>query len=557
MIEIKSVIYKTENINLYRIIFGSLKYIKYFELLMSVYWRNMMKNEEIKQVNYLEIHTYVSFKIYGNIKFDKLCEKIEVSKIILNDRFEKSMHDIFCTRVNKSICSINSQLKDEGMYVKANEVDKYEENDKPEIAKLLLNKIEVENLNLYLRNDLLEEITFRRKLIQSEFDYYKNVYGQLYLQLHDRFFLLPVKVYLENNEEFWVIPQLIVFSNLFAFIKYEIPIANICTEIIKENEVDKYIKEIKMIDGENIKKFKEIGELTHYFVDCLTNELNLNQIYIGKEFRNILLIDYDNMPVSLRNLNDTIKEEIFYILSAPVPNRKIISYKNEAKCFFETQSYGKENILFVLKTNGGCLTMISKKQLESFIGNHQCNEYFNEDNFIYKKLAIDLNKNCEYAIIANMLEKMNNTIYFLDRLAESKKQNMTYIEYNKNIILINTMIESCYGSVIEQAREFKNRMPLYHNDEYYERKSQALDRILNQEKNERELRFQKSISFLGLIFVVAFGLPTINESATFIKLELFESYNVIPLLNMNQISIILWIFLVIGVGFYLYFRKEG
>lgn len=83
----------------------------------------------------------------------------------------------------------------------------------------------------------------------------------------------------------------------------------------------------------------------------------------------------------------------------------------------------------------------------------------------------------------------------MNRLVESKKQNMTYIEYNKNIILINTTIESCYGSVIEQAKEFKNRILLYHNDDYYERKSEHLIEHLIKKKMKKSYDFKRVFPF--------------------------------------------------------------
>lgn len=512
-----------------------------------------MKNEGINQINYLEIHTYIPFKINADITFVKLCEKILVSKIIQNDEFGKNIHDIFCTSVNKITNEINDELEEQNIYVKIND---YECNDNPEIAELLLNQIILGgNLKIYLRNDLLDEITFRKNLVKSEFDYSKKIYGQLYVQSHDRFFLLPVKVFLTNNKEFWVIPQLIVFSNLFAFIKFEIPMADINAELLKNNEIDKNIKKIKMIDGQSIIEFINFDELTDYFISLLVNEMMLDKVILEKEFRNILLIDYDNMSASLSNLNDKLKEDIFYILSAPVPNRNIISYKREVRNFFDDQATGREDVLFILKKNGGCLTLIAKNMLEQYT--EQNKDYpMIFDNLELKKIAIELNSNCEYAIIANILEKMNNTIYFLDRLGEeSKKQNMTYIEYNENIIFINSIVESCYGSVIEQVEAFKNRMPLYHNVDYYEKKSKALDRILNHKKNEKELQFQKTVSFLGVIFVVLFGLPTINESLKYVKLSLYPSSDVIAYFNINQISMLLWIIIVVGIGFYLYLKK--
>lgn len=515
-----------------------------------------MKSEAINQINYLEIHTYIPFKINAEITFDKLCEKLLASKIVQNDEFEKTIHDIFCTSLNKSILNFNNELKEQSMYLKTNGLEDYEENDNPEIAKLLLNQIMLDDdLKIYLRNDLLDEIAYRRNLNQSEFDYSKKVYGQLYVQSHDRFLLLPVKVLLANNQEFWVIPQLIIFSNLFVFIKFEIPMVDIDAEFLKDNEVDRNITKIKMIDGQNIKEFINFDELTHYFINQLIDEMKLNKIILEKEFRNTLLIDYDNISSSLSNLNDKMKEDIFYILSAPVPNRNIISYKREARNFFENQAIGREDILFVLKKNGGCLTLISKNVLEQNTKQNDGSSVI-FDKLELKKLAIGLNSNCEYAIIVNILEKMNNTIYFLDRLGEKKKHNMTYIEYNENIIFINSIVELCYGSVIEQVEAFKSRMPLYHNIEYYDKKSKALDRILNHKKNEKELQFQRTVSFLSIIFVVLFGLPTINESLKYIKLALWPSVNIIPYFDINEISIFLWIITIVSIVLYLYLKKE-
>ena len=72
---------------------------------------------------------------------------------------------------------------------------------------------------------------------------------------------------------------------------------DIDAEFLKDNEVDRNITKIKMIDGQNIKEFINFDELTHYFINQLIDEMKLNKIILEKEFRNTLLIDYDNISI--------------------------------------------------------------------------------------------------------------------------------------------------------------------------------------------------------------------------------------------------------------------
>ena len=496
----------------------------------------------IEKINYLEIHSYIPLKIDTGFDIKTLYYKIQESKIIINEKFEKNITDIFFTKMKEND---NETGEIAGNKIEINLLGDYEKNENLEISSLLSPIIEVDDeLKISIISDLQREINFRSYLVSDEYNLLKRIHGSLYTENQQRFFLLPIKLLLKNGQEFWTIPQLIVFSNSFAFIKYEIPMNQVESELLKENEIENEIDSIKLIDGYRVMEFKELDEITDFFKTQLCKELKAKTFILGKEFKNIIIIDYENMPQSLNDLSDEVIEDIFFILSAPVPNRNEILYLDEARNFYDRQSCGRENIKFVLKTNGGCLTMISKKQLESYISDYeQCEDVISCE----KKLAIMLNANCEYAIILNILEEMNNKAYLIDRLVEGKNRKSNYIKYNRNIILINQMIEISYGSAIEQVYDFKSRMPLYHNVEQYDKKSQAIDKIINMENSIAELHFQKIISIMGIFFVVVFGLPTINNSLICIKKSFFESMDVIPCIDLNQLSVCLWGLLILSM----------
>lgn len=58
-------------------------------------------------------------------------------------------------------------------------------------------------------------------------------------------------------------------------------------------------------------------------------------------------------------------------------------------------------------------------------------------------------------------------------------------EYYQNILFINELQRTCYGSVIEQISEMEEKMPLYCNASINESNQIALDNILKGDQQYR------------------------------------------------------------------------
>lgn len=171
-------------------------------------------------------------------------------------------------------------------------------------------------------------------------------------------------------------------------------------------------------------------------------------------------------------------------------------------------------------------------------------------------LANDININIEFAIIIIMLKKTNecNDIYNKTQ----KKHNLVKIrkEYNQNILFINELQNTCYGTVIEQTSQIEEMMSLYLKRDINTANQTALNNILKDEEQKKNEHFINFISVGTLMLSIVFGLPSIYESLSILrKTTLGILENNIPYITIENSSIILWLLLNFFIIIRLLFKK--
>lgn len=176
--------------------------------------------------------------------------------------------------------------------------------------------------------------------------------------------------------------------------------------------------------------------------------------------------------------------------------------------------------------------------------------------YMCNMLANDININIEFAIIIIMLKKTNecNDIYNKTQ----KKHNLVKIrkEYNQNILFINELQNTCYGTVIEQTSQIEEMMSLYLKRDINTANQTALNNILKDEEQKKNEHFINFISVGTLMLSIVFGLPSIYESLSILrKTTLGILENNIPYITIENSSIILWLLLNFFIIIRLLFKK--
>lgn len=534
-----------------------------------------MKNKDlgIQKIKYGEIHFYYPIKFNSKISYTQICESIKKSPLLFTDEYQQKVMDSFGYSFAKIFENIKDELEstnslDNTCILKMHDYKKYRNMNTPPMEiqpdRILLEFESGESsIKIHFKDADLELLN--RRLIRSKEEYELSLkfYGKSYANRQDRFLLLPIQLELESGESTWLYPFLYVFENNMGILKLELPLVNSNTYPLFSNDLDKLIK--KIINKWNIKDFIPtctFFSIKNSYLDKLYTDTQLEFISYPTDIKNIILVDFDGIPQNLNSIPDSIQEDLYRIVCAPVPSRENTSYKKDAIEYIKNHSWGGHGIKYIIKSTGGCLSFVDHSIL-----NYVCEDYktqeqstvltpFDDYYIMCNNLAKSLCLNVEFALLVSLLKKTNESNDYFNKITSSKKLSETQIEYHKNILFISELQEDCYGSVSEQTACVEQMMPHYFKSELTIAKKMAINDILKQKEQENNERFQNYISTGGLILSLIFGLPSLYETLSIIRsLFSFIPYN-IPYLTLENTSTILWFILNIIIIKNIFIKKH-
>lgn len=182
-------------------------------------------------------------------------------------------------------------------------------------------------------------------------------------------------------------------------LKLELPLIEADITPFKEYDIDSLVKSIDNCWNINtIDTNIKLSELIVYYLKSIVKSNNVNIIKYNNEIRNILLVDFDEIPKQVNNISADIQEELFRIISAPVPDYPYTSYSKDAREYMEKYSWGQHGIKYIIKTNGGVLSLIDKNLLDYF-----SNKFKEENN----TSVLD---DSDYTYMRNMLANNMNIV---------------------------------------------------------------------------------------------------------------------------------------------------
>lgn len=534
-----------------------------------------MKNKDlgIQKIKYGEIHFYYPIKFNSKISYTQICESIKKSPLLFTDEYQQKVMDSFGYSFAKIFENIKDELEstnslDNTCILKMHDYKKYRNMNTPPMEiqpdRILLEFESGESsIKIHFKDADLELLNKRLIRSKEEYELSLKFYGKSYANRQDRFLLLPIQLELESGECTWLYPFLYVFENNMGILKLELPLVNSNTYPLFSNDLDKLIK--KIINKWNIKDFIPtctFFSIKNSYLDKLYTDTQLEFISYPTDIKNIILVDFDGIPQNLNSIPDSIQEDLYRIVCAPVPSRENTSYKKDAIEYIKNHSWGGHGIKYIIKSTGGCLSFVDHSIL-----NYVCEDYkaqeqstvltpFDDYYIMCNNLAKSLCLNVEFALLVSLLKKTNESNDYFNKITSSKKLSETQIEYHKNILFISELQEDCYGSVSEQTACVEQMMPHYFKSELTIAKKMAINDILKQKEQENNERFQNYISTGGLILSLIFGLPSLYETLSIIRsLFSFIPYN-IPYLTLENTSTILWFILNIIIIKNIFIKKH-
>lgn len=509
-----------------------------------------MKSSGIQKIKYGELHQFYPLKFEGKRSFEELFKLIQKSKVLFTDKYRNKIMDSLGYSLSKMVEEMQEEMKNSGMTIK---MSGFTRTDKIRPVPSVLNSDDIV-LELEEKDTSFKMNFFHKELVELEQQieclFYEQkesskIYGKRFVEVQERFVLLPFKVELSNGEIVWLNAILYIFANGMGVLKLEMPLINIGIEAFKENDIDSMI--LKVINKWGNKNC--VSEPTLYNIACtylksIAEDTGEDVHIYGGEINYISLIDFDGMPKQINNISHEVQEDLYCIIAAPVPHRNNISFLKNAQEYIQKNSFGRYNINYIVKEMGGCLSYIDRTLLETILKE---NEIENRDDMSYfnlcNRIALEIFVNVEFALLIIILKKLNDCNCYYEKIGEKNDLSKIQKEYNQNILFISELQEECYGSVSDQTKFFEERMCHYLKQDIMDKKLAAIDNILKDEEKKKGEAFQNFLSVGGFVLTLLFGLPALYDTIVIVRnVFAFFPYNV-PILTLENFSLFLWIVL--------------
>lgn len=512
----------------------------------------------INLIKYGEFHTYYPLKFDTDLSFENLCTAIAESSFIFKEEYsEKILHTLGVSLAQTVEEFTQNYSSSDSVYLKIQDFEKYKSTTfSPLDLKNQELRIELDDtgnsLKIAVINTELEALENRIRRIQDEYEHSSQYYGQYFVNSHERFLLLPLKIELNSKENVWLFAILYVFSNKMGVLKLELPLINVDSKPLKNNDVNPFISKTHCTWKDDFSSVNTLDEISKFYINALHKKLKISIWQYNDTINHIILADFDGVPSQINNIPDILQEDIFRIICAPVSEMSCTSYKKDAKEYLRDHSWGNHNVKYVLKSTGGCLSFVDQALLdyvcEKFKDKYRTTVLTESDYFyICNQISRDLQNNAELALLIVILKKANNHNTIIQKINAPQKLTKIQNEYWENIKFICQLQEGCYGSVSEQISIFENMMPYYTKQKITDTKLSAIDNILNNKRQEQNNNFQNFIAIGGLLLAIFWGLPSIYDTLKLLKdFFAFIPQN-IPYISINNCSIFLWLVLNVAI----------
>ena len=503
----------------------------------------MEKDIGIGRIEYAEIHRYYPIKIDSKMVKRDVKESINQYDFVSTEIVKKKLLD-----EEKKQAEIIENILSE--FIRNNKFWTDEEEFDKELRKLDHNFFynvdsQGEQIIIDVQSKLLNEIERCELQIELDSKEKKRIYGKAFEENYEKIIFIPVKARLYNGNDVWINSMLYIFENNMAILKIDIPLKKVEIDYWVKNDVDLYIEEIQL-GRKNGQVIRNLNDLYRYYLVEIKEKLKCN-IYKFQEFDSIILSNFEGIPTDSEKISKNFTKDIYKIIFAPVPYAEYDDVFVEAKEYLEKYRWGGHGKITIVKSKGGCISFgdnKSRKILNEKLlaqGIKLDDESF--DCIYAKDLAIDL----EFALIMVLLKKCN-----IDLSSELKKGNYKKLEeireeYLKNTYIICDLQQQCYGSANEQVSMFEKMMIYYLNEEVMERKNDSLDKLIELKISKQRKSIEDFFAIVSVVITGVFGLPAIRETVkVLVDLKLWKTD--IPLLTIDNTSVLLWIILVVEIG---------
>lgn len=509
----------------------------------------MKEKNCISKIKYGELHLYYPLKFETDIEFKDLCKKVDASDIAFQTNLLGKTEEALVKAQNKVLEEMDEAAKTLADKFSKKIQDGVQTDDQdPEDSSQDGSSIDK---NTGLLNEAFAELRARIDRLARESSISSIMYGDNYSELQQRFILYPFHVELNNGKKVWMNAILYVFKNSVATLKLELPLVDVDAGPLKENTPDDFVKRIiNACQVDHFEKDMNLSEINECYFNVLKDDTEFDIRAHDSKLKNITLIEYDEMPEEINNLSAEFEEELFEIISAPVPDLENYPIHELAQRYVKDNSWTSLGARYLSSRTGKCLAIADKKLLGKYLPYGSGASAAKNKNNLYRDLASQVQVNVELALLVLILIKTNTSNNLHGKSLAGQELSALRTEYNENLLLITKLQESSYGSADDQVDIFEKIIPHYLKSDLAKLQADALDNIILEEEQTKQKNFQKSVSVGGFIVSVVFGLPAISNTLKII----FSVFNMQESASLDIASFALWA--LVNLGFLIYLLKK-
>lgn len=509
-----------------------------------------MKKRELLYVKNGAIDLYYGLRIETKLPYAKMCNNIREKVANVFHVQNDNIRNVFTHNIKEAAdkCGISA--------LKVKCADWPDTEKHPELSSISKDdisgiefKMKPRGFSICGRTILEDYLSQAIDDIEGNYTHNREIYGEYYVNAHALIPMSPIKIKLKNGSSTLLHVMLFLFKNKMGVLRMTLPIDNLDTIPLTENNIDNYIACAETFQGFPVPLLdKSIGSIAALYYQFLTEVKKITSVVPFKNVVNIILANHSKAFDSVDNVPEELKEDIYKICAAPIHDMPGFSYKQDAIKHFADLSYRFKGLAYVIGTMGKCVSIIDKTFVKS-IGADFSN--IQALNWIIKEIR----RNVEFTIIILLLKNINNGYIFDQSISSSNNLYKTNNDYNMSKIFISLLKSGVYGSVRELTTAFEEKMTYFLDEENVSDRINAMNNILDGEQSRRTIRLENILSVGGLLFTIIFGLPAINETLAYIRAFCsFIEIN-IPIISIKNCSIIIWGTTIVYLTAFLLFNR--
>lgn len=459
--------------------------------------------------NYAELHVYTPLIIDGDKSTEQLKVLAENSTYGVSSYFKHSSRHL--NEVASSLSAISHNV--EGSFSGEREEDVSAESYSLELGQR----------DDFLTIKLVSETAGRMNQISESMLEEEAEFNRLYgaaAHLHTRVLLVPTEGVLSNGQQITIANQLLLFPSGICIIKQEIPILGYGNTELTSMKAEDYIARCwNVVEGKVQGKSESIVECRNALAERLLNIWDANGIVHNHiSLSHFILTEYNGRPERFPFVDEKLEIDVLRTVWSPVPRMNLEAERELISELKEKYASHFPGVCSYYSKTGGVLSLIDNSTFRKGLSNIDRNEINLGTLSNFTRM---INYSFDLAFIVSAIDRAVDEQLFEVEMHGFVELPEAIEAYRRGRLICEQIQIGGYGSVADQIKRFKEKMPHYFQADVVRRRKETLDALLQDEERSNKDDARRLLERVSLVITVFVSLPSLSEGM-FIFGELAE-----------------------------------